>query len=57
MRRAVSRAAPLAYQHSLMIFAITRSACRGRRGREREKKEMENGKERGTEKEEGGYEK
>ena len=31
IRRAVSRAAPLAYQHSLIIFAITRKACRGER--------------------------
>lgn len=29
--RAVSRAAPLAYQHSLIIFAITRKACRAER--------------------------
>lgn len=29
IRRAVSRAALLAYQHSLIIFAITRKACRG----------------------------
>lgn len=28
IRRAVSRAAPLAYQHSLMILAITRKACK-----------------------------
>ena len=32
IRSAVSRAAPLAYQHSLIIFAITRRACRGDRG-------------------------
>lgn len=31
IRRAVSRAALLAYQHSLIIFAITRKACRGER--------------------------
>lgn len=30
MRRAVSLAAPLAYQHSLMIFPITRSDCTGK---------------------------
>lgn len=30
MRRAVRRAAPLAYQHSRIIFPITRSACAGR---------------------------
>lgn len=28
IRSAVRRAAPLAYQHSLIIFAITRKACR-----------------------------
>lgn len=30
MRRAVRRAAPLAYQHSRIIFPITRRACTGR---------------------------
>lgn len=32
MRRAVSLAAPLAYQHSLMIFPITRRDCTQRGG-------------------------
>ena len=35
MRRAVSRAAPLAYQHSLMIFPITRSDCTGKERKDR----------------------
>lgn len=33
MRSAVRRAAPLAYQHSLMILAITRRAWRKERER------------------------
>lgn len=33
MRRAVSRAAPLAYQHSRIIFPITRSAWARNDGR------------------------